>query len=150
MVENFLRFCCFGFQPKTSRKPRFSEVFPKTEVRQPKTRTSGIAWTDDSHPSALHSAAAEGNVAQIRQLLAAGAPVDRRDADGRTPLIRAALAGESDAVKALLEHGADAWAKDNDGNSLLHWAASYGRTDAVTALLAHRSTYWIFQRGSSA
>ncbi len=55
----------------------------------------------------LFLAAHEGDVAVIRQLVAAGAQVNARDPKGRTPIHVAAFASEDDALRALAEAGAD-------------------------------------------
>ena len=64
---------------------------------------------------ALIEAAAAGDTARVRELLAAGAGVDDRDAGGATALMRAAHAGRLDAVRALVDAGADVNAVDARG-----------------------------------
>jgi len=61
-------------------------------------------------PGALVEAAAQGNVARVLALLAAGAPVNAAAGEGvtRTPLAAAAAAGSPLAVQALLLNGAHA------------------------------------------
>ena len=55
----------------------------------------------------LHLAAHQGDVTTIRELAAAGADPDVRDAAGRTPAHVAAFASEDDALRALAAAGAD-------------------------------------------
>ena len=55
----------------------------------------------------LHAAAARGDAAEIRRLLAAGAAADARDGHGRTALHVAAFASGLEAARALVEGGAD-------------------------------------------
>ena len=69
---------------------------------------------------ALHAAAHRGDLAALRQALAAGADVDGRDGHGRTPLHVATFARQYKAVQALLQFGADPAALEQ------------GRYDAVT------------------
>jgi uncharacterized protein len=61
----------------------------------------------------LHRAAALGDAAQIRKLLAEGADPKARDAAGRTPLHVAAFGSHYDAVRALVDGGADINALEN-------------------------------------
>lgn len=62
----------------------------------------------------LHAAAHRGDAARLRALLAAGAPVDARDAQGRTPLHVATFARQRDAVRALVAAGAALGLLEND------------------------------------
>jgi ankyrin repeat protein len=55
----------------------------------------------------LHRAAAIGDAAQIRRLLAEGADPKARDAAGRTPLHVAAFGSHYDAVRALVAGGGE-------------------------------------------
>lgn len=55
----------------------------------------------------LHRAAQEGNVDDIRRLAKAGAALEERDAQGRTPVHIAAFASQDEALRALAKAGAD-------------------------------------------
>jgi ankyrin repeat protein len=61
----------------------------------------------------LHRAAALGDAAQIRKLLADGADPKARDAAGRTPLHVAAFGSHYDALRALAAGGGDINALEN-------------------------------------
>ena len=54
-----------------------------------------------------HAAAAQGDLAAIERLIAAGEKPDRKDSHGRTPLPVAAFAHQRTAASALLRLGAD-------------------------------------------
>lgn len=62
----------------------------------------------------LHAAAHAGDAARIAQLAAAGAALDVRDGQGRTPLHVAAFAGQHGALRALLRAGADSGALEDE------------------------------------
>ncbi len=70
--------------------------------------------------SALHKAAAEGDLESIKATIADGADVNGRDVMGRTPFHVAAYQKQQDAMRALADAGADV-------NALEHQAY-----DAVT------------------
>ena len=77
-----------------------------------------------------------GDVDEIRESLAAGAPVDGRDANGTTALMMAAANGHVEAMQVLLSAGADINATNERGNTSLHWAVFTGQEEAVKTLLA--------------
>ena len=70
-------------------------------------------------PGALVRAAAAGDTAEVRRLLAAGADVDGRTADGRTAVTAAALGDHVATARALVDAGADVDLQDDDRNNPL-------------------------------
>jgi len=85
------------------------------------TLSAPVAATAQTAPSeaeraaytGLHRAAAIGDAAQIRRLLADGADPKARDAAGRTPLHVAAFGSHYEAVRALVAGGGDINALEN-------------------------------------
>lgn len=88
-------------------------------------------------PGELFKAAKQGDVARIRELLAAGIPVDSRDTDQLTPLLRAAENGQAEAFQTLLQAGADLYAVGMGLSQVdvLECAAMGGNVDIVRFLL---------------
>jgi ankyrin repeat protein len=82
----------------------------------------------------LLQAALNGDVTEIRRLVANGRNVNERDADGDAALHYAALNGHVEAIKALVQLGADKDAKTVGGQTPLHWAAQNGHVEAIKAL----------------
>ena len=83
----------------------------------------------------LHEAAEDGDVSEVKQLLAKGAEVNAKTSDGYTPLHTAAMFGHLDVMKALIAKGAEVDAKTEDGETPLHQAARWGNLDVVKELL---------------
>ena len=78
---------------------------------------------DELSYSGLFAAASQGDVNQIRDLVASGEKVDVRDSRGRTPLHIAAFGGHHAAMKALVASGADPNALENDRYDIVTIAA---------------------------
>lgn len=85
----------------------------------------------------LHYAAARGEMAVAKFLLANGADVNSKDSKGLTPLHDAAQLGQKTMVELLLSHHADANAKSFEGITPLHLAASKGFLSVTETLLAN-------------
>ena len=62
----------------------------------------------------LHAAAAQGDMAALKRLVAARADVNARDAHGRTPLHVATFARQHGAIRQLAQAGADLNALERD------------------------------------
>ncbi|MEJ2700924.1 MAG: ankyrin repeat domain-containing protein [Sedimentisphaerales bacterium] len=76
------------------------------------------------------------DLAKARNLIEAGADVNKRTLYGTSPLHRAAAAGFKDIAVLLIEKGADVNAKDNRGRTPLHDAAEKGHKEIVELLVA--------------
>lgn len=94
-----------------------------------------IDATDEAGYTALHWAADNGNIHQVKTLLASGAKLEATTSKGFTPLHLAATCGHIDIVKTLLAGGAWIEARENEGYTALAMAARDGRTETVRALL---------------
>ena len=86
--------------------------------------------------SALHWAAAHGDVEIASLLLERGARTEALTRLGRhTPLHVAIRAGRAEVVVALLTAGADPTAVTDTGATALHFAAGAGNADAIRVLV---------------
>lgn len=86
--------------------------------------------------AALSAAIAAGNLEKTKELLASGASLNARKADGgSTPLSDAALHGRLDIVKHLVKQGAKVEGTNEDGNTPLHVAAFLCRHEIVQVLM---------------
>ncbi|KAK6433646.1 vacuolar membrane-associated protein iml1 [Oleoguttula sp. CCFEE 5521] len=84
-----------------------------------------VNTTDEMSNTALHHAAAHGDVDLVPRLLQAGAEVDAKTALGNTPLHLAAAAGHLSAVKELIDAGADINAKNMARHTALFLALQH-------------------------
>jgi ankyrin repeat protein len=84
----------------------------------------------------LHAAAARGDVAEIRRLIAQGADPAARDGHGRTPLLVAAFGARTDAMRALVDGGADPNALDIQRYDVVTIAAVRGDVATLRQALA--------------
>jgi ankyrin repeat protein len=87
----------------------------------------------------LHYAAADSDVAQVRQLLASGLNPGAVDDEGWTPLHFAAQNNAAEVAKVLLEAGAPVDVPDGHGNTPLSKAVFNSRGDGnlIKLLRAH-------------
>jgi ankyrin repeat protein len=83
------------------------------------TVASRVSKTGLGGGSALNTAALAGQLANVKWLLARGAPIDSMDAGRMTPLHAAVMADELKIAEVMLAHGADVNARDMFGKSPL-------------------------------
>jgi ankyrin repeat protein len=91
-------------------------------------------WPGDSGWTPLMTAAAGNQIAIVKLLLAQGAPVDQRNAAGRTALSFAAFYGRAGVVDMLLSAGADPLAADSAGQTPLLLAIASGDSPSMMRL----------------
>ena len=82
----------------------------------------------------LMVAAASGNVAGLRTLVADGVNLDETDKEGKTALMYASDGGHVDAVKFLIESRANPNLKAKNGKTAMMFAADKGHTQIVQIL----------------
>jgi ankyrin repeat protein len=87
--------------------------------------------------SDLVSAAALGDRAAVRRLLALGLPLDGIDAQGASALLRASGSGHAELVADLLAAGADAGRAAGSGATCLSAAVSRRQLGVIAVLLRH-------------
>ncbi|MEM6850792.1 MAG: glutaminase A [Pseudomonadota bacterium] len=85
----------------------------------------------------LCSAAARGDVNEVRRLIAQGVNLNEPDYDGRTALHLAASDGRLAMARYLIRHGAGVDCADRWGNTPLDDARAAGHADIVDAITAH-------------
>jgi len=98
------------------------------------TTIAAVVLVGCGKPS-IHEAAWEGNIAAVKQHLAAGSDVNLKDENG-TPLHLAAIMGHKEIVELLIAAGADVNAKTDFGFTPLNYAVVDGRKVIVELLIA--------------
>ncbi|WP_298714321.1 ankyrin repeat domain-containing protein [Chitinophaga sp.] len=106
---------------------------------------------DNSANNRLQSAAAKGDTTAIREALRAGAQIEARDAEGRTPLMTAVYKHQSQAAQVLIDEGANVNAQDKILNSPFLYAGAEGMTGIVRMCMKAGADYTVYNRyGGSA
>jgi thiosulfate/3-mercaptopyruvate sulfurtransferase len=83
----------------------------------------------------LMKASHRGDSAIVRMLIAAGAQLDDRNADGNNALWLACVGGHLDVIDILVEGGIDLNNRNDNGATPLMYGASSGQADVVVRLL---------------
>jgi ankyrin repeat protein len=83
----------------------------------------------------LHSAAANGDIAEIERLVRGGERIDIQDANSRTPLIVAAFRKQYEAMRTLIRLGADPNARDAQRYDIVTIAAVQNDLDMLKLAL---------------
>ena len=86
---------------------------------------------------ALTWAASQGDLDEVRALIATGVEPGTADYDGRTPLHLAAAEGQLEVVRYLLAAGADPQPVDRWGGTPLSDAEANGQTETAALLREH-------------
>ncbi|XP_041867898.1 histone-lysine N-methyltransferase EHMT2 isoform X2 [Melanotaenia boesemani] len=85
--------------------------------------------------SALHAAAQRGLLEVCYMLVQAGAQVDAKDKDLRTPLLEAIINNHIEVARYLIQNSACVYHVEEDGYTGLHHAAKLGNLEIVNMLL---------------
>jgi ankyrin repeat protein len=89
------------------------------------------------HSHDLFATAESGDMPELNRMLAAGADINARDDEGKSPLYFAAKAGHAEAAEALIARGAEVDARMKGGYTPLFAAAAEGHLRATRVLLDH-------------
>ena len=83
----------------------------------------------------IGTAVANGDTAEVQNLLDQGISPNSKTDDGKTLLMLASYLGHTDIVKLLIDNGADVNAKDQDGKTALMYAAEKNNVEIGKLLL---------------
>jgi uncharacterized protein len=104
------------------------------------TRREDVNRRNEDGSTPLQWAVYDGNVAEVKRLLRAGAKVAVANNYGATPMSLAAEVGNADILALLLEAGANADSPNPDGQTALLAVARTGNVKAARLLLAAGAT----------
>ena len=91
---------------------------------------------DPNDGVSLHTACKHGNLSMAKTMIEHGASVNKKAADGRTPLAQAVCYNQCEMVKLLVsEYGCDVNVRGKGGRSLLHLAATKSGVDMLYLLI---------------
>ena len=85
------------------------------------------------HSAVIHNKKSHPEIVQV--LIDAGADIEAKNENGRSPLLLACEVSKLDAVKMLVEAGARVCATDSEGATCLILAAYFGHTETVRYLV---------------
>ena len=108
-----------------------SQTPPAPELK-PIERIAGAKAPDIS----IHEAAGKGNIAAVKQHLAAGTDVNAKDVIRSTALHAAAIVGNNEIAELLIANAADVNAKDVTRMAPLHDAVVNGHKEIAKLLIA--------------
>lgn len=100
---------------------------------------------------AVHLAANRGDQSIVQALIAAGADVNIKSADGQTLLHEAAIGGSVDVIRSVLGYGVDLEARNNDNKTPLAVACAErdGSDEVIQLLLAAGAKVSVVDRWGS-
>ncbi len=99
------------------------------------SRTLDIHDSDFDRRTALHVAAAKGNVDMIESLIRLGLDVNKQDISGKTPMMEAVERNHVGAIDCLISHGGVLTMSNNDYADLVNKYAHCGNLTQLRALL---------------
>ena len=116
-----------AFDSLVTGRGRTSKRDPRRKKNQ--TQTEAVV--------ALTWAASQGDLNEVRALIATGIEPGTADYDGRTPLHLAAAEGQTEVVRYLLAAGADPAPVDRWGGTPLSDAEGNGHAESAALLREH-------------
>ncbi|XP_047121354.1 poly [ADP-ribose] polymerase tankyrase-1-like [Schistocerca piceifrons] len=137
LLGEMAQFRNLSAEEKAKRLIRAAQEGTVEELQELLAVGANVGARDENvlRQTALHYAAAKGNVEVVKCLLEGGAEVDSRDTWQETPLHKAAYNGHTAVVQLLVASSADPNASNCCGCMPLHFAADRGHMETTAALL---------------
>ena len=125
--------CCLARRAVARHDATGAGAAQRAAQAAPRRKTSTASNVDGSTP--LQWAVYNGDVAEVKRLLRAGAKVALANNYGATPMSLAAEVGNTEMLKVLLEVGADVESPNADGQTALLAVSRTGNVEAAKLLL---------------
>ena len=106
-----------------------------TVEKKPSTDESPADSKEPKPAGTLHEAARDGDIEQVKRLIAQGTNINVLDNRNCTPIYYAALRGHKDIVEIFLANGADVNERDRFGYTLLYPAVWSNDTDTMRFMI---------------
>jgi len=103
--------------------------------------SAGSEFMKDPDVTPLMTAAHEGQVDALEQLVKTGQNVNVSDQLGNTALMAAGSSRNLKALRFLLDHGAEINARNRDGETALTFSASSGQLDMINELFRRGAVF---------
>ena len=100
-----------------------------------------VAKVENNQAKTLYEAAADGNIALVKSLIAGGVDVNTPNIWGWTPLYIASGIGYEDIVNLLIAKGANVDTPNKSGETPLHFAFSNGHKDIAELLIENGADF---------
>jgi hypothetical protein len=104
------------------------KIFDKPALQNINTQVKAL--------EALHRAAVDGEIEQVKSLISKGADVNTKNGEGWTPLQYAASRGYMEIVELLLEHGADLHISGEGNMTAAEYAMKNNHTEIFQLLIS--------------
>lgn len=112
-------------------------LLPMAKAQKLGEHREPVASENEQKPAkTLHQAAEDGDLAEVKRLIAEGADVNLKDEDGGTALRIAAVYDHTDIVELLIDKGANVNAPNRDGLNPLNDAVFKNNKEMVSLLIS--------------
>jgi ankyrin repeat protein len=130
----------FGICCAVASGPAVAQTKAKPAAKGPAAKKEDVNRRNPDGSTPLQWAVFNGNVAEVKRLLRAGADIALANPYGASPMGLAAEVANTDMLKVLLEAGANVDSPDPDGMTALLAVARTGNVQAAQVLLGAGAT----------
>ncbi|XP_067668176.1 serine/threonine-protein phosphatase 6 regulatory ankyrin repeat subunit B-like [Haliotis asinina] len=136
IVQHLIRVCDINQKRRDGRTPVMDAALngQKSVFNLLLSNAADLTLLDDEDNCVLHYACEGGNTSIVQHLIRV-CDINKKDRNGRTPVMVASLHGQKDVFDLLVSNAADLTLLDDEDNSVLHYACAGGNTSIVQHLI---------------